>query len=111
RHQAGIPFDADDAPRAPRQGKREVTETTVQVEHARLRAELQQLRRRRHQLAIDTGIDLNEVGRQKLDLQVCLWQRIEEALRRLAERDDAVDAARLQIQAHAMHCLELAQPR
>ena len=57
-------------------------------------AELQQSCRRRHQRAIDRGVDLNEVGRQKFDFQRGFRQRVEQARRRLGQRLHAVDATR-----------------
>jgi hypothetical protein len=61
RHQSGIPFDADHLACAQRKRQREVSQTTEEVEHPVIRADLETIDRLRDQHPVDRSIDLDDI--------------------------------------------------
>jgi hypothetical protein len=109
RARCGVALDPDHAPCLAGEGEREIAQATVQVKHAGIAVQFQQRPRRAYQGAIDRSIDLDEVCRQELDLQLRLRQRVVQPRRRRRKRLRAVNAARLQVQMHVVPQLELPQ--
>ncbi len=92
-----------------RERQAEISEPAEEVERAVRWPRVEQLDRARDHEPVQLAVDLNEIGRRKLDACGQAWQFIAQRHGRRRQRPDRVEPAGLQVERDAMLRLECAQ--
>ncbi len=110
-HQGLVALDTHYPPGDPRQRQGEVAQPTEQIEDLGVGGQPQEVHRPADQRLVDEAVDLDEVSREELHLQVESRQAVDERLNLSLQGSNGVQPPGLQIEPDPVSRLKTAQVR